>query len=125
MTPQDQIDEMTSALPSGYYYYYDLILISQIKHILQENMPLEHRSRFLELLAKKERGVITMAAVAAVQPAPDAALAMLGEMDHLSVSDRENIMRRHDVFAAHIRLNPSIMEAIKLCRDQSAPEYSA
>jgi hypothetical protein len=114
---------MIGDLPCGYHY--DLVMVSEIKRILQEEMPLEFRARFLELIAKRARGVINMAAVAAVTPAPDAAMAMFKEMDRLSVSDRENIMRRRDVFEAHIALNPSIMEAIKLCRDHSILETSA
>ncbi len=127
MITQDQIDNTMEAewinLPCGYWY--ELVLISAIKRLLQDDMPLEFRARFLELLNKKARGLISMEAVAAVSPAPDAAIAMLDEMKNLSIEDKFKVMRRLDVFEAHIALNPSIMEAIKLCQHHSAPEYSA
>jgi len=100
-------------------------LISAIKRLLQDDMPLEFRARFLELLNKKARGLISMEAVAAVSPAPDAAIAMLDEMKNLSIEDKFKVMRRLDVFEAHIALNPSIMEAISLCRDNEISDRSA
>jgi len=124
MIAQDQIDEAEWInLPCGYWY--ELVLISAIKRLLQDDMPLEFRARFLELLNKKARGLISMAAVAAVTPAPDAAIAMLDEMKNLSIEDKFKVMRRLDVFEAHIALNPSIMEAISLCRDNEISDRSA
>jgi hypothetical protein len=114
---------MIGDLPCGYQY--DLVLVSQIKRLLQDDMPIDLRARLLELIAKRARGVITMEAVAAIQPAPHAAMAMLDEMKNLSIEDKEKVMRRRDVFEAHISLNPSIMEAISLCRDHNIFDVKA
>jgi hypothetical protein len=114
---------MIGDLPCGYQY--DLVLVSQIKRLLQDDMPIDLRARLLELIAKRARGVITMEAVAAIQPAPHAAMAMLDEMSKLSIQDKENVMRRPEIFEAHIALNPSILNAIKLCRDHSILETSS
>jgi hypothetical protein len=126
MIMQDQIDvedeSLVVNLPSGHYY--DFVLVSEIKRLLQEDMPLEFRARFLELLSNRARGLITMEAVAAVKPASDAAIAMLDALAHLSIEDKCKVMRRIEIFNAHIALNPSIINAIKLCRHHAPLETS-
>jgi hypothetical protein len=56
---------------------------------------------------------------------PQNAIAMLDEMKNLAIEDKEKVMRRRDVFEAHIALNPSIMEAISLCRDMDTRTENA
>lgn len=104
-------------MPSGYWY--DLVAVSQIKRLLQKDMPADLQVRFLELVTKKARGLVPMEAVTVIKPACDAAMAMLEELESLSIDDRCRVMRRIEVFDAHIALNPSILDAVKLCHAYS------
>lgn len=49
-----------------------------------------------------------------VEPACDMAMKMLDEMNSLSIDDKSRLMRRWNVIATFVNLNPSIIEAIKL-----------
>jgi hypothetical protein len=111
LSPEEQWD---AYLPCGYWY--DLVVASQIKRLLQREMPADLRLRFLELLNRKASGLVTMEAIAAIQPACDAAMAMIEELEPLSIADKCRVMRRIEVFDAHIALNPSILDAVKLRR---------
>jgi hypothetical protein len=98
--------------PPGYWY--DLVNISRVKRILQWEIPPDVRLRFLELLNGYVRDLLTLEAMQRVEPACDTAMKMLDEMNSLSIDDKSRLMRRWNVIATFVNLNPSIIEAIKL-----------
>jgi hypothetical protein len=107
-------ERMLADTPPGYWH--SLVDISQIKRMLQDEMPPDLRLRFLELLNKSVRDHLTLEAMQAVDPACDTAMKMLDEMKNLSFGDKCRLMHKWNVIAAFCNLNPSIVEAIKLFR---------
>jgi hypothetical protein len=105
-------EHLLAHTPPGYWY--DLVNISLVKRVLLDEMTPDLRLRFLEILDKTVHGIFTVEAMQRVEPACDTAMKMLDEMKSLSLADKCNLMRRWNVIAAFINLNPSILEAIKL-----------
>jgi hypothetical protein len=60
------------------------------------------------------RGHLTLEAMQTVAPACDVAMKMINEMMPLSIDDKCRLMRKWNVIAAFVNLNPSIIEAITL-----------
>jgi hypothetical protein len=105
-------ERMLAITPVGYWY--DLVNVSMIKRILQWELPPDYRLSFLEHLHKLVRGHLTLEAMQAVAPACDLAMKMIDEMKALSIDDKCRLMRKWNVLAAFVNLNPSIVEALKL-----------
>jgi hypothetical protein len=89
--------------------------------IPQGEMPPDVRLRFLEYLNNQVRDLLTLEAMQRVEPACDTAMTMLKEMDSLSIDDKCRLMRKWNVIAAFINLNPSLLDAIKRCREHAKP----
>lgn len=100
--------------PPGYWV--DLVMISQVKRLLQLEMAPDLRLRFLENLDGSVHGLLTLEAMQTVAPACDTAMAILDEMKGLTIDDRCRLLRRWNVIATFCNLNPSNIEAIKLLR---------
>jgi hypothetical protein len=108
-------EAMLAGTPPGYWF--DLVNISRVKRVLQEKMLTELRLRFLEYLnSKSVHGHLNLEAMQAVKPACDTAMAMLNEMSALDIDDQCRLMRKWNLMAAFVNLNPSIMDAIKVFR---------
>jgi hypothetical protein len=105
-------ERLLAHCPPGYWY--DFVLIAMIKRILQGNLEPEMRLQFLEQLHKRVHGNLSIEAMQRVEPACDFAMKMLDEMNGLQLEDKFRLMRRWNVIAAFVNLNPSILEAIKL-----------
>jgi hypothetical protein len=105
-------EQMLAITPVGYWY--NLVNISMIKRLLQDPMPPDYRLSFLEFLHKLVHGHLTLEAMQAVAPACDLAMKMIDEMKALSIDDKCRLMRKWNVLAAFVNLNPSIVEALKL-----------
>jgi hypothetical protein len=108
----DDDERMLAHTPPGYWG--SLVYISQVKRILQYEMPPDMRLRFLEILDKLVHGILTLEAMQRVDPACDTAMKMLDEMKTLGHADQCRLMSKWNVIAAFCNLNPSIFEAIKL-----------
>jgi hypothetical protein len=113
-------ERLLAYTPCGYQH--DLVVISQVKRILLDEMPPDLRLRFLEVLHKMVHGILTVEAMQRVEPACDTAMKMLDEMKLLSIDDKCRLLMRWNVIAAFINLNPSILDAVKLCRAYPLPE---
>jgi hypothetical protein len=111
-------ERMLAHTPPGYWE--TLVSISQVKRILLYEIDPHLRLRFLELLNKMVRGILTVEAMQRIEPACDTAMAMLDEMKSLSIDDKCRLMMKWNVIAAFINLNPSILEAIKLFSSNAA-----
>jgi hypothetical protein len=107
-------ERLLASAPCGYRF--DLVRISQIKRLLQGEMPPDIRVRFLECLHNLVHDHLPLEAMQTVAPACDTAMAMLDEMKPLSIDDQCRLMRKWNVIAAFVNLNGSILEAIKLFR---------
>jgi hypothetical protein len=105
-------ERLLAHCPPGYWY--DLVLVAQIKRILEGELPPEMRLSFLEQLHKRVHGNLSVEAMQRVEPACATAMKMLGEIDGLQVEEKLSLMRRWNVIAVFVNLNPSILEAIKL-----------
>jgi hypothetical protein len=79
-----------------------------------DEMPPDLRLRFLQTMHDRVYGHLTLEAMQRVEPACDTAMKMLDEMKSLHTFDKSQLMRKWNVIAAFINLNPSILEAIKL-----------
>lgn len=112
-------EELLAHFPPGYWH--DLVNISMVKRLLQGEMPPDVRLRFLEYLNNQVRGLLTLEAMQRVESACDTAMTMLKEMHPLSIDDKCRLMRKWNVIAAFINLNPSILSAIKRCREHAKP----
>jgi hypothetical protein len=106
-------ERMLAHFPPGYWQ--DLVEIAQIKRLLSNEMPPDLRLRFLKTMNDRAHGILTVEALQRVEPACDTAMQMLDRMKALSDSDRRRLLQRWNVMAAFIKLNPSILEAIRLC----------
>jgi hypothetical protein len=98
--------------PPGYWD--NLVDISLVKRVLQDELTPALRLRFLEVLNKFVRGHLTLEAMQAVAPACNTAMKMLDEMKQLEIGDKLRLMTNWNVVAAFCNLNPSIIEAIHL-----------
>lgn len=105
-------EKLIGNTPTGYWY--DLVNISQVKRLLQYDMPQDLRLRFLEVMNKHVKGLLTVEAMQRVEPACDATMKMLEEMKSLHIGDKCRLMQRWNVMAAFCNLNPSIVEAMRL-----------
>ncbi len=110
-------ESLLAHTPPGYWY--DLVNISMVKRVLQQQMPADLRLSFLELLNKYVRGILSLEAMQAVTPACDTTMAMLDEMRHLGIENKCRLMRDWNVMAGFCNLNPTLIEAMKLFLHQT------
>jgi hypothetical protein len=115
-------ERMLAHTPPGYWV--TLIEISQVKRILLGEMPADLRLRFLEQLNERVYGIITTEAMQRVEPACATAMKMLAEMETLNVNDKCRLLMRWNVMATFIRLNPSILEAIRMFTSDSVAQLT-
>lgn len=107
-------EKLLAHIPPGYWI--DLVEISRSKRLLQREMPVDLRLRFLEFLDQAVHGALTEEAMQRVDPACDRVMEMLGEMMPLNRQDRWNLMMRWNVMASFCNLNPSMIDAMRLFR---------
>lgn len=105
-------ERLLAHTPPGYWH--SLVSISQVKRILQDEMPPDLRLRFLQILDNNVRGILSVEAMRHVEPACDVAMKMLDEMNPLSIDDKCRLTRKWNVIAVFVNLNPTILNAIKL-----------
>jgi hypothetical protein len=116
-------ERLLAHCPPGYWI--SLVYISQVKRVLQEDLPPDLRLRFLEILHNLVHDNLSLEAMQRVAPACDTAMAMLDEMKSLNIRDKDRLMMKWNVIAAFVNLNPSIIEAIKLFRHPLTKERAA
>jgi hypothetical protein len=114
-------EKMIAELPSGYWI--DLIFIAYVKRlVISREMTLRERIENLEFLDGRVHGVISPAALAAVHPANETFMQIVQEALQLDRGAEDwprsgfDVLFRWSVFNDLLKLNPSIVEAIKLCR---------
>jgi hypothetical protein len=91
-----------------------------VKRVLLDEMTPDLLLRFLEILHSQVHGNLTVEAMQRVEPACDTAMKMLDGMKSLSVDDKCRLMMRWNVMATFCNLNPSILEAVKICAGTAA-----
>jgi hypothetical protein len=106
-------EELLARTPPGYRV--SLVNISQVKRLLlRDEMPVDLRLRFLEIINDYTDTQLTTEALQRVEPACETTMNMLNEMGRLSVSDRCRLIMKWNVMAIFCNLNPSLIEAMKL-----------
>jgi hypothetical protein len=114
-------ERMLAHTPPGYWQ--TLVNISQVKRVLLDEMDPHLRLRFLEILDKMVRGILTVEAMQRIEPACDTAMAMLDEMKSLNIDDKCRLMMKWNVMATFCNLNPSIIEGLKLFNFNSSAAF--
>ena len=111
----NQHAEIVASLPAAHRY--ELVLVAVVKNwLLAADLSPAERVAYLEWLATRD-GVITPARVAAVEPANDAFMEVFTDAFRLDPPDSESgaacfsFLTRPDIFAALLKLNPSIVKA--------------
>ena len=112
-SPNDD-ERLLAETPAGYWF--DLVNISQVKRLLEGEMPPHLRLRFLEYLNESPHGRLSLEAMQVVTPACDMAMKIIAEMAPLSLEDKCTIMRKWNVMAVFVNLNGSLIEAMKRFR---------
>jgi hypothetical protein len=94
-------------------YRYTLVEISDLKRVLQVEIPAEFRLRFLEFLDRQsaEWGAETIASIA---PMCDAGAEIVREARKLGSKQALDTFAKFDVFSAFCALNPSLLEALRM-----------
>lgn len=111
-------EELVAHTPPGYWV--SLVIISQVKRLLQDDMPVDLRLRFLEILNGFVDITLATEALQRVEPACYTAMKMIDEMSQLNMHDRHHLMMKWNVIATFCNLNPSLVEAMKLFRGSAA-----
>jgi hypothetical protein len=105
-------------------YSTELLFVAVTKRWLLGELSVADRLAYLEWLAART-GSITPDVVAAIQPADDTTLQIVTEAARLSLNNDDNgaatfaVLERSDVFGDLLKLNPSMLEAIRLCRQHT------
>jgi hypothetical protein len=105
-------ERLVAYTPPGYFF--DFVNMSEVKRLLQHDMPSDLRLKFLEYLNDHATGDLTLEAMQRIDPANDEAMKLL-EIKKLSINEQYRTMQKRDIKAAFCNLNSSIIEAIKLC----------
>ncbi len=112
---------MVRYVPVGYRS--EMVLVAWTKAMLVscKNMPVGDRLRMLEAINSFVDAYFTEAALAEIEPACDTAIEMIHEC--LKVDEGKprcgkafDLMASSGVFGHLLKLNPSLLEAIRLCR---------
>jgi hypothetical protein len=110
----------TMRLPVAYRA--NLIMAAMAKRWLAaDKLPLNERLLHLEGLDKLAFGVLTAEAIAVIKPANDVFEQIFNQAMQVDTGENQaatafGILERDDVFRDLLRLNPSLVTAIKLCR---------
>jgi hypothetical protein len=110
----------TMYLPAAYRG--NLIMAAMTKRWLAaDKLPLGERLFYLEEFEKLAFGVLTPEALAAIEPANDTFEEIFVESMRVDTTESQaatafGILDRDAIFADLLRLNPSLVTAIKLCR---------
>jgi hypothetical protein len=120
-------DQLVASCPSGYWI--ELLLAAVTKRWLQsDSLPVAERLQFLTTLADMSAPgagnmttVMTHEAVAAIEPANDEVAEIVEAALKLGSDDDSHhagldLLARWSVFTSLLRMQPSLMDAIKLMR---------
>src|SRR5262245_48696112 len=112
-------DDDAALIASGYRA--NLIMIAMTKKWLErDDLSVADRLSYLEHLNTAAFGALSKAAVNAVEAASDAFEEAFNDAMRVDSSENQaatafGILERDEAFASLVRLNPSILTAIKLC----------
>jgi hypothetical protein len=95
-----------------------LVFIAHMKRVLQSEIPTACRLKFLEGIASCRDHVLSEEAIAAIEPLSDEGQAIVDEAMKLGARQALDIFARWEVFAAFVALDPSLLEAIKICENR-------
>jgi hypothetical protein len=123
MTP---IDDEITFVPSGHRL--NILMIAYVKHALTTlKMKAGERLHLLEKLNELADHYLTPEVIALIDPMPDPGIEMLRAAFSLDGDARFNasfdILTRDHVFLDFIRVNPSILAAIKLAAARTGQSY--
>jgi hypothetical protein len=99
-----------------------LLFISVAKRWLQGELSVAERLYILEWIDARADMMITPAVIAAIEPADDVSLEIVSEALRLSLAADDNgsatfaVLERETVAGDLLALNPSITQAIRLCK---------
>ena len=97
--------------PAGYRY--TLVEISDLKRVLQAEIPAEYRLQFLEFL-DRESARWGEEIIASIAPMCDAGAEIVREARKLGSKQALDAFAKFDVFSAFCALNPSLLEALRM-----------
>jgi len=97
-------------------HLYSLATVSHLKYMLLNfKMTAQDRLRALEVIGMCTHGLVTKAAVAAIDPCCETGRQMFKELDSLPIEKRTQAFSDGDVFRLLAKLNPSLLRALALC----------
>jgi hypothetical protein len=100
-----------NAIPIGYQY--TLVMASEVKRVLMENIPTEYRLKFLEHLDRMvDRAWLTAEMIEAVEPMCDKAYEIALEAKKLPGGKFLDVYAQN--FSTFALLNPSLIEALRM-----------
>jgi hypothetical protein len=114
----NQVAEMVLHTPTGYRY--TLVIVAYTKRVLVSyEMPVGVRLRMLEAINGFVDKIFTEAALALIEPACDTAMEMIRECMRVDEGNPRcgkafDLMASSEVFGHLLKLNPSMLAAIKL-----------
>jgi hypothetical protein len=94
---------------------YTLICISIAKRCLEQEISVNYRLRFLEWLDHCADERLTPEIIALVEPMCSDGYEMVREAMKLGAKKALDVYAKQEVFSAFVALNPSLLDAIKLC----------
>jgi hypothetical protein len=97
--------------PAGHRY--TLVVIADIKRVLQAEFPAEYRLQFLEFLDRQSAGW-GAETIASITPMCDAGAEIEREARKLGSKQALDAFAKFDVFSAFCALNPSLLEALRM-----------
>jgi hypothetical protein len=106
-----------------------MVLASYLKRILimpEAKLTANEQIRVLEFLAGIVDTVFDSEALAAIEPACDTAMdivrtAMGADTDRKRINESFDILTSWEVFWHLVRLNPSLLEAVRICQRRGVP----
>jgi hypothetical protein len=102
-------------MPCGYLF--NLADVSRWKHaLLTVEMTSGERLKILDGIAQCVYGPVTAEAIAVIEPACDTGRKILEEISSLDVTEQSRAFNDGDVFRLLLKLNPSLLRALELCR---------
>ena len=97
-------------------HLYSLATVSHLKYMLLNfKMTSQDRLRALEVIGMCTHGLVTKAAVAAIDPCCETGRQMFKELDSLPIEKRTQAFSDGAVFRLLAKLNPSLLRALALC----------
>lgn len=97
-------------------HLFNIAFVSFLKQgLLTIEMTAGNRLSVLDVIARVVDGPVTAKAIAAIEPADTVGLQMMREIMRLPVERQVNAFSDGDVFRLMARLNPSLLQALRLC----------